>query len=108
MGDLGHVTDINVQEAGNLLATVEAPSSPTESNDQITPLPVSRRSPAATSLIESIAAYKRQLSSITTISNESTEAGLTNLSGELDAFEEAMDTENKSSKSTRPPGKRQK
>ena len=107
--DLGPVSDVDVEGAKALLTSATNPSSP-PTVIRHTSLEPFRRTlsqhtvDSHTVLVESLQAYKRQLSSVTTISNDSNTsmASLTNRSAEMEVFDGDDDT----SKSRRPAAKK--
>ena len=107
--DLGPASDVDVEGAKALLTSATNPSSP-PTVIRHTSLEPFRRTlsqhtvDSHTVLVESLQAYKRQLSSVTTISNDSNTsmASLTNRSAEMEVFDGDDDT----SKSRRPAAKK--
>ena len=107
--DLGPATDVDIEVARDLLTAAMEPDSPPSSTSPLTPLPpdyvkTNITSPS-TELKESIASFKRQLSSVTTLSNDSTKSqnSLPNMSGLED-----IDEINQDSRSRKPQTKRRK
>ena len=107
--DLGPSTDVDIEVARDLLTAAMEPDSPPSSTSPLTPLPpdyvkTNITSPS-TELKESIASFKRQLSSVTTLSNDSTKSqnSLPNMSGLED-----IDEINQDSRSRKPQSKRKK